>query len=281
MTAQTLILLALKASIVLSVFAIGLVSRVDDTLFLLRRPGLLLRSVVAINVVMPLVAAAMAWRFNLPQAVEVALVALAVSPVPPLLPRKQIKARGESSYAIGLLVMAALIAILFVPVAVELVGLAFQLPVHMTPWPIAKLVFATVLAPLLVGILVRRLAPGLAARFATPVERIANIVLVLCCLAVLMTAWPAIIAFVGTGALWAIAAFVGVGLAVGHGLGGTDPHDRTVLALAAATRHPGVALAIASANFPGDKAILPAFLLYLIFGAILAIPYVMWRRRVT
>ncbi len=281
MTAQTLILLALKASIVLSVFAIGLVSRVDDTLFLLRRPGLLLRSVVAINVVMPLVAAAMAWRFNLPQAVEEALVALAVSPVPPLLPRKQIKARGESSYAIGLLVMAALIAILFVPVAVELVGLAFQLPVHMTPWPIAKLVFATVLAPLLVGILVRRLAPGLAARFATPVERIANIVLVLCCLAVLMTAWPAIIAFVGTGALWAIAAFVGVGLAVGHGLGGTDPHDRTVLALAAATRHPGVALAIASANFPGDKAILPAFLLYLIFGAILAIPYVMWRRRVT
>jgi BASS family bile acid:Na+ symporter len=281
MTAQTLILLALKASIVLSVFAIGLVSRVDDTLFLLRRPGLLLRSVVAINVVMPLVAAAMAWRFNLPQAVEVALVALAVSPVPPLLPRKQIKARGESSYAIGLLVMAALIAILFVPVAVELVGLAFQLPVHMTPWPIAKLVFATVLAPLLVGILVRRLAPGLAARFATPVERIANIVLVLCCLAVLMTAWPAIVAFVGTGALWAIAAFVGVGLAVGHGLGGTDPHDRTVLALAAATRHPGVALAIASANFPGDKAILPAFLLYLIFGAILAIPYVMWRRRVT
>ncbi len=281
MTAQTLVLLALKASILLSVFAIGLASRVEDTLFLLRRPGLLLRSVLAINVVMPLVAAAMAWTFDLPVAVEVALVALAVSPVPPLLPKKQIKAGGEPSYAIGLLVVAALIAILFVPLAVELVGLAFHLPVHMTAWPIARLVFATVLAPLLAGILVRRLAPELAARFARPVGLFANVVLMLCVVAVLLTAWPAIVAFVGTGALWAVALFVGVGLAVGHWLGGPDPHDRSVLALAAATRHPGVALAIASANFPGDTTILPAFLLYLIFGAVLAIPYVMWRRRTT
>jgi BASS family bile acid:Na+ symporter len=280
MTAQTLILLALKASIVLSVFAIGIVSRVDDTLFLLRRPSLLLRSVLAINVVMPLVSAAMAWTLDLPHAIEVALVALAASPVPPVLPKKQIKARGEPSYAIGLLVVAALIAVLFVPIAVELVGLAFHLPVHMNPWPIARLVVATVLAPLVAGLAVRRLAPELAARFARPVGRIANVVLMLCVVAVLTTAWPAIVAFVGTGALWAVAAFVAVGLAVGHGLGGPDPHGRTVLALATAARRPGVALAIASANFPADKAILPAFLLYLVFGAILAIPYVIWRKRV-
>ena len=105
MTAQTLILLALKSSIVLSVFAIGLASRVEDTLSC-SPSGLLLRSALAINVVMPLVAAAMAWAFDLPKAVEVALVALAVSPVPPLLPKKQIKAHGEPSYAIGLLVAA-------------------------------------------------------------------------------------------------------------------------------------------------------------------------------
>ena len=217
MTAQSLILLALKASIVLSVFAIGLVSRVDDTLFLLRRPKLLLRSVVAINVVMPIVAAAMAWIFDLPEAVEMSLVALAVSPVPPVLPRKQVKAHGEPSYAIGLLVGAALVAILFVPVAVELVGLVFQLPVQMSPWPVAKLVFATALAPLLAGVIVRRLMPALAAQFARPVGHIANIVLVLCFLAVLVTALPAIADLFGSGAFWAVAGFIAIGLAVGHG----------------------------------------------------------------
>ncbi len=281
MTAQSLILLALKASIVLSVFAIGLVSRVDDTLFLLRRPKLLLRSVVAINVVMPIVAAATAWIFDLPEAVEMSLVALAVSPVPPVLPKKQVKAHGEPSYAIGLLVGAALVAILFVPVAVELVGLVFQLPVQMSPWPVAKLVFATALAPLLAGVIVRRLMPALAAQFARPVGHIANIVLVLCFLAVLVTALPAIADLFGSGAFWAVAAFVAIGLAVGHGLGGPDPQNRTVLALATATRHPGVAMAITSANFPGYREVLPAFLLYLLVGAVLAIPYVMWRKRTT
>ncbi len=70
-----------------------------------------------------------------------------------------------------------------------------------------------------------------------------------------------------------------IGLAVGHWLGGPDPNDRTVLALAAASRHPGVALAISSANFPGDEAVLPALLLYLLAATVLAIPYVKWRKR--
>ncbi len=280
MTLQSLILLALKASIVLSVFAIGLESRFIDTVSLLRRPGLLVRSMLAMNVVMPLVAAAMAWAFDLPEAVEVSLVALAVSPVPPILPKKQINAHGEASYAIGLQVAIAALAALFIPLAVELLGLTFQRPLHISPWPIASLVLATVLAPLVAGILVRRLAPALAARFARPAAHIASIVLALGFLAVLVTAWPSILALIGTGALAAVAAFVLIGLLVGHVFGGSDPHDRTVLALAAATRHPGVALAIGSASFPGQKEVLPAILLYLVAGAVLTIPYVMWRKRV-
>ena len=280
MTLQSLILLALKASIVLSVFAIGLESRFADATSLLRRPRLLVRSALAMNVVMPLVAAAMAWAFDLPEAVEISLVALAVSPVPPILPKKQIKAHGETSYAIGLQVGAAALAAVFIPLAVELVGLTLHKPLHISPWPIASLVLATVLAPLVAGMLVRRLAPGLAARFAAPAAHIAGIVLALGFLAVLMTAWPSIFALIGTGALAAVAAFVLIGLVVGHGLGGPDPHDRTVLALAAATRHPGVALAIGSASFPGQKEVLPAILLYLVAGAVLTIPYGMWRKRV-
>ncbi len=281
MTAQTLILLAVKASIVLSVFAIGLASRVEDTLFLLRQPRLLLRSALAINVVMPLVAAAMAWTFDLPKAVEVALVALAVSPVPPLLPKKQIKAHGEPSYAIGLLVGAALVAVLFVPIAVELLGLAVPVAALHGSLDDRQTRVRDRARAASGGHRVRRLAPGVAARFARPVGLIANIVLMLCALAILATVWPAIVALLGTGALWAVVAFVAIGLAVGHVLGGPDPNHRTVLALATASRHPGVALAISSANFPGDKAVLPALLLYLLAATVLAIPYVMWRKRAT
>ncbi|MGA8170230.1 MAG: Na+-dependent transporter [Methylocystis sp.] len=261
-------------------FAIGLDARPNDAISLLRRPGQLARSLLAMDVIMPALAAAIVWAFDLHVAVEVSLVALAVSPVPPLLPKKQINARGEASYAIGLMVVAAAVAVVFIPFAIELLGQFFQTPVHMGVSPIAQLVVMTILAPLLAGMLFRHCAPASASRISRSVALIAAVSLAVSVLPVLFAAWSAIIALIGNGTIAAIAAYVLVGLAVGHKLGGPDPRDRTVLALATATRHPGIALAIGATNFPEQKAVLPAILLYAILGAILAIPYVMWRKRV-
>ncbi len=280
MTLHMMILLALKASIVLSVFAIGLDSAPSDVVYLLRRPGKLARSLLAMDVVMPVLAASIVAAFDLNTAVEVALVALAVSPAPPILPRKQIKAKGEPSYAIALLLLAAAVAVIFVPVAVELLGHFFQMQAHMQPWPIAALVLMTVFAPLTAGILVRRFLPAIALRISRPAAHVGAATLLLCFAPVVFTAWPAIVALIGNGTVAAIAAFLIAGLLVGHVLGGPDSQDRTVLALATATRHPGVALAIATTNFPQQKAVLPAILLYLILGVLITIPYVMWRKRV-
>jgi BASS family bile acid:Na+ symporter len=55
------------------------------------------------------------------------------------------------------------------------------------------------------------------------------------------------ISLVGNGTILALGAFTLAGLAAGHLLGGPNRDDCTVLALATASRHPGVALAIASA----------------------------------
>jgi len=73
--------------------------------------------------------------------------------------------------------------------------------------------------------------------------------------------------------------FTVVGLTVGHLLGGPDPHDRRVLALATATRHPGVAMAIAALNFPDQRAAQIVIVYHLIFGAIVSFPYVKWQAR--
>src|SRR5689334_20587568 len=94
----TLIPLALKASIVLTVFGLGLSARWGDAPSLLRRPGQLLRSLLAMTVIMPLFAVALAGAFALHPAVKIALVALAVSPVPPFLPKKELRAGGGTSY---------------------------------------------------------------------------------------------------------------------------------------------------------------------------------------
>jgi uncharacterized membrane protein YuzA (DUF378 family) len=91
--------------------------------------------------------------------------------------------------------------------------------------------------------LVRQLTPTVALRIAGPVALIAALLLALNVLPVLFTKWASITALVNSHTIVAIAAFVLVGLAVGHSLGGHDPDDRAVLALATATRHPGIALA--------------------------------------
>ncbi len=279
MDLTALILLGLKASIFLTVFALALETTLDDALYLFRRPSELVQSLLSMNVIMPLFAAALVALFDLHPAVEIALIALAVSPVPPILPKKQVKAGGHGSYAMGLLVAAAVLAIVFVPLTVDLLGRVFGGAAQISVVTIAQLVFTTVLLPLAAGMAVDHFAPAFADRIAKPVSLAAAVLLIGSALPVVITAWPAITSLIGNGTIIAIAAFVIVGLAAGHALGGPVPEDRTVLAFSTASRHPGVALAIASANFPGEKLVLAAVLLYLIVNAVVSMLYMKWRHR--
>jgi len=271
--------LAVRASIFLIVFSLGLGATHEDALYLFRRPGQLVRSLLAMNVVMPLVAAGLAAAFDLGVPVEAVLIALAVSPVPPVLPRKELKAGGRASYAVGLLVAAALLAIVFVPLAVEVLGWAFAREARMPASAVARLVAITVLLPIAAGIIVKRVAPALAGRIVGPISVGATVLLGAAALLIMFSAWPAAMALIGNGRVLAIAGFIVIGLVAGHLLGGPDPEDRIVLALSTASRHPGIALAIATTNFPGEKRVIGAVLLYLLVSAIVSIPYLTWRRR--
>jgi bile acid:Na+ symporter, BASS family len=278
MNLATLIPLVLQASIALTVFCVGLEASHRDALYLLRRPAELLRAIVSMNVVMPLVAFALVKFFDFHIAVDAALLTLSVSPVPPVFPKKSIKAGGGVSYTIGLLVAVSLLSIVTIPLTVELVSRALSLGAHMSPIATAKVVAITILVPLGAGMLVRAIVPSMADPIAKPLAKIATIVLVLAVIPLLVVAWPAMSSLIGGGTLIALAVFVVIGLAVGHLLGGPDPNDRTVLALSTAVRHPGMAMAIVNANNPGNKLLFGALLLYILTHVILTIPYLRWTR---
>lgn len=279
MSLQTLIPLVLKASILLSVLAIGLSASLQDATYLFRRPGRLLRALLAMNVLMPWFAVAVVLLFDLDRPVKIALVALAVSPIPPLLPKKMLKAGGTESYVIGLLVAVSLLAIIFVPLAMEILEQAFSVPLRMTFAAIATLVFTTVLLPLGLGIAIHMLLPALATRLIKPVSVIASVGLLACGVAVLFAAAPAVWTLVGNGTLVALAAVVIFGLVIGHALGGPEPENRSSLAIATAARHPGIAIALTHANFPEQKLAMGAVLLYLLVNAVVSVPYQLWIKR--
>jgi hypothetical protein len=80
----------------------------------------------------------------------------------------------------------------------------------------------------------------------------------------------------GNGTLLAILALTFVGLAIGHLLGGPIATDRPVLALATASRHPAVAIAILHTTHPNETLVPAAVLLDLIVVACVAGPYLGW-----
>jgi BASS family bile acid:Na+ symporter len=278
MTIAQLIVMALKASIIVIVFALGLKTAPSDWVWLLRRPALLARSLIAMNVIMPLFAIAAVKLMHLNFAVAVALIALSLSPVPPLLPRKEMKAGGGAPYAADLLAIAAALSIIWIPIAIEIVERVFGVPLAVSPWSVAKVVGEMVLIPLVAGAIVGRFARARADRIAPMLAKAGGVVLTLGLILILFKFWRAALGQIGDGTLIAFAAFIVVGLVVGHFLGGPNEGERTVLALSSASRHPGMALAIAHLNFPDEHAVPAAILLYLLVSALITLPYVRWRK---
>jgi len=142
-------------------------------------------------------------------------------------------------------------------------------------------VVITVLAPLSIGLFVQRIRPAQAPNLAATLYKAGMGLLILACIPVLVMEWPTIRLLLGDGTVVAAIVLSGLGLLVGHLLGGPDPENRTVLALATASRHPGVALVAGiSASAQAPRLVTAAVLLAFVVSMIVTVPYVAWRKRV-
>lgn len=273
MNLSELIVPTIRVSIALTSLAVGLHSLPKDVTYLLRRPGLLARSLVSMNLIMLAVALVCVQLFQLKPVIEIVLVALALSPMPPFLPGQIMKKGGRQDYTISLMAITALLAIILVPLTLSVLSRIFNVPMTIEPAAVLKLVLITVILPLGAGMAIRALAPAFSARAADPVAKVGLVLLILGLAFVVPASFDAIKALIGDGTLASFAGFCLIGLSVGHLLGGSDPGTRTVLAFCTACRHPGMAITITMANFQEPKLALPAVLLYLFMSAIVSAVY--------
>jgi BASS family bile acid:Na+ symporter len=270
----------LESAIFLTAFSLGLRATPSDALCILRQPGNLFGSVVAMNVVMPAVALVLVLNFSLPPPVKIALFALSVSPLPPTLPKKALKAGGRRDYTVGILVIAAVLATVLVPVTVAIGSSLAGIPLRMSANATAAIVFMSVLAPVGLGIVVRTVNPRLAERAAGPIGVLAAAILAAGVLLILFVMRNALLTLVGDGTLLAFVVFTTVGLTVGHLLGGPSADTRVVLALCTASRHPAIAAAIVQVNFPHEPMAIAAVVLFVLVCEIAIAPYSFyWSRR--
>ena len=274
-----IISLAIDASLFLIGIGVGLETRRSAITFARRHPGLVGRSFLSMNVIMPMAAIATAVLFALHPAVKLALVTLAVSPLPIHFPHKVTKAAGDDDFAVSLLITMALGSIVFVPASLWLIGRLVELPLAIAPLRVLRVVATDVLIPVSIGAAVRMRMPNFADRAVGTIMRLGMAILVVAIIPLIVRAFPSMIELMGDGSVLAIVLFALIGLAIGHALGGPNNGHRAVLAIATASRHPAVALAIVRANFPDQRLAPAAILLDVIVGAAVLMLY--FRRRRT
>ena len=277
MDARQLIVLALQVSIIGTVFGFGLNTTAADFRYLFGRPGLLLRSLLAVLVLTPLAAVVLVRLFNFQDAAKITVVALAISPLPPLLPSKETRAVGDASFGLALMAVLALLAIATVPLSAEVLEIVFGRPFNVSAATIARMVLVAVLLPLLAGMVVRAMLPALTDRIEPTVSLIAKIMLTAAVVALLAGMWRDILGAIGGGAVAGMVVFVVLALVIGDVLGRPDRDHSVVLALSCASRHPAIALSIATASNPNNH-FAGTILLYLLVNAVIGVAYLKWRQ---
>ena len=269
---------AFGLSLAVLVFGSGLGARFADVLALLRRPGLLARSLIAVLVVAPVLAVALVRAFDLNREVAIALIALAVSPLPPLLPNRGEKAGGRTEYGLSLVFILAVLGVPTIAISVVIMESLFGRDYVVAPWAIGRLLILSILMPLVAGMAVARVSPSTARRLSGPIAKAQRWLLPIAMVALLISAAPHMLSLFGNHTLAAVGIFVVGSFAVGHLLGGPDRRDAAVLAFATSCRHPATALALASANFPDTDEHAAVALYGLVTVAVGAV-YTLWLRR--
>lgn len=279
MSLQIVAQTGLGVSIFLALFAEGTVISLADVRYLFGKPLPLLRTLLALNVLSPLVAVLVCRTFSLHPAVMVALVTLACAPVGGLFPQAMLALvpAGRTAYAHGVFFATALTSVLLTPLSVELLNLIFRGDAHIRPLTVAEVAVGAMLLPLGLGIALGRHWSGVS-RWRPRLQRFSSLLLLASLLAFLPIASPQLATIVREGTLAAIAVTTLVSMAAGHVLGGPEQDSRTMLAFATVARHPGVALAVAGLT---EQPLAPAgVLLAVLVNQFAVIPYKLWRKRV-
>jgi bile acid:Na+ symporter, BASS family len=271
---RTLILSIVKAglplSVAVSMFGQGLSIVPSQFALFKERPLLMLRSLAVVLLVVPLAVLVIILLLKPSTPVAIGLAILASSPAAPMMLVKVPKKGGSLAYMASLHVSLALLAIVTVPVTLQLLSKALGFQAAVGVFAVANVVDITILLPLALAIVIRSLFPRFADTAGPALVKFAGVALLaLVFLVAVMT--YSVLMRMDLWSYFVMAVVVTVSLAIGHWLGPPDAEERTTLAMESAARHPGLAMSIAALNF-SPRTALPVLIPYLVvFTAITTI----------
>ena len=277
--------LLIKISLFALMLALGLGLEITALQQCRQRPALLLRVLIGTCVLVPLAAMALikfSLVLNVAPPVRFGIALMALSPSAPLTLHKAGRKGGVREMAALLQVLAAIAAIVTIPLMADLFRQVFTIEGwDLAPAEVALQVLVAQVLPLVLGLGLRRWFPAVAARLVGPLQKLANGLLLLLVLVILGLTLPALGLFLA-GNLIAVplmAVMVALSLAIGWLLAGPDPAESTTTALVTSMRNPGLALLFAASHAPGIPAVKLAVLSYVLVTVIVSVPFLMAQGR--
>jgi BASS family bile acid:Na+ symporter len=235
----------------------------------------MVRALIAVNLVVPVAAVVLCSLVPIDPNVRIGIVLMAVSPLAPLVTFKIHLGGARTSALLGPYVALLVVAVVLVPLTIALLSALFPPSASISVIALAKLVAVSVLLPIGAGLAINAWYPG----FAHIAARVAVVlgfgIIGLLAVVILYAEGRALLTLLGDGTLLVIMGTIAAGLLAGHILGRPDPRESSGLAIAAAMRHPGIALLIAHQNF-SDPRIKLVIVLFLLTGAVMSTLYQFW-----
>jgi BASS family bile acid:Na+ symporter len=236
--------------VVSSMTAIGFGHTIGQILAPLRSVRLLLLTLLANFVVLPLASLAVAIGLRLDEPLAEGLLLLGAASGAPFVPRLTEFAQGNLRFAIGAMVLLTIGTIVYVPVILPLL-----LPnVTISPLGVARPLLLFMFLPLSFGLGVRAACRRDLATWLKPMfDRVSNASLVLVLILIPVLNIDKVLHIFGTRGILAAILLIFLGLGVGWLLGGPGEDTRRVLALSTGLRNFAVALVVASQSFDDPR----------------------------
>jgi BASS family bile acid:Na+ symporter len=242
---------AMLAFVLSSMLAMGLGLTVGQIIAPLSNARLVVLSVLANFLLMPLGAVALATLLRLDQPLGVGLLLLGTAAGAPFLPKLAQIAKGNLAFAVGLMVLLMVVTVGYLPLVLPLL-----LPgVSVNPAKIARSLSLLMLLPLAGALAVKARFADVAARTKPLLDRVSNLSLILLVLLITLANVNNVLAVFGTRGILGGLLFIALGFGLGWLLGGPGMDTRRVLALGTAQRNIAAALVVGSQSFSDPKVV--------------------------
>jgi predicted Na+-dependent transporter len=253
--------------VVTSMLAMSLSLSLQQMTQPLKNVRLVILALLGNFVLVPLLAFAIIKLIPLEEPLQIGVILLGTAAGAPFIPKLVQGAKGNVAYAVGLMFLIMVVTIFYLPFVLPLL-----LPgVEINPWDIAKSLIATMLIPLVIGMLIKSHSPDVADHWAPVMNKISSLSVLILLVVGLGLNISNILGFIGTRGIGAMTLLILGALVIGLLFGGRDPGVRSAMGLSTANRNGAAALLVATQNFSGTDT-LPFVLVGVVLLLLILLP---------